>query len=232
MKKFYILFVFIFSICFIGVSSAFVPDGISLVKNSDGYSINFSLPSYQLKTITVNNEDYYTIEIPGYGVINEAGLPALPQLSFNMFIPYAEDNPSVNVESTRSEIKELKLKVYPFQPPWEKNNPISERPFTIDRNYYNSQGKSYSPVEISEPFIMNGVKGIIVTIHPFNYNPLENKLTLINSAEFRLNLHGYVAPVTGKSVIFNNFFKDIFVNYEYAGQRSGGNYLDYYSPCL
>ena len=230
MKKFYILFVFIFSISFISASSAFVPEGISLVKNSDGYSINFNLPSYQLKTTTVNNESYYIIEIPDYGVINEAGLPALPQLSFNMFIPYEEDNPSVNVESIRSEIKELKMKVYPFQLPWEKNSPISERPFTIDRNYYNSAGKFYSPVEISEPFIMNGVKGIIVTIHPFNYNPLENKLTLINAAEFKLNLHRYVAPVIGKSVTFNNFFNDIFVNYEFSGQRSGGNYLIITAP--
>ncbi len=230
MKKLYILFILVFSICSINISLANVPDGISLVKISGGYRINFTLPSYQLTTVTANNENYYTIEIPGYGVINEVGLPALPQVSFNMFIPYGEDNPSVSVERINFEIKELKLKIYPFQQPWEKNNPITDRPFTIDRNYYNSQGKSYAPIQISDPFIINGVKGIIVTIHPFNYNPAENKLSFISSAEFKLNLNNSVTPVSGKSGSFNNFFNNIFANYEYTGEKSGGNYLIITAP--
>ncbi len=230
MKKFYSLFVLTFSIFFISTTAAYTPDGISLVKNSNGYTINFVLPSYQLNTVTVNNENYYTIDIPDYGVVNEVGLPALPQLSFDMFIPYAEENPSVGIDRVVSEIKELKQKIYPFQESWEKNNPISDRPFTIDRNYYNSSGKSYDPIIISEPFIINGVKGVIVTIHPFNYNPVENKLTLISSAQFKLNLHSSVLPVTGKSAVFNNFFKNIFVNYEYGAERSGGNYLVITAP--
>ena len=225
MKKLYSLFVLILSISFINVSLAYVPEGISLDKNSGGYTISFNLPSYHLNTVTVNNENYYTIDIADYGVISEAGLPALPQLSFNMFIPYSEVNPSVSVVRISSEIMELKQNIYPFQPPWEKNYDLSDRPFTIDRNYYNSSGKTYEPIEISEPFIINGVKGIIVTIHPFNYNPLQNELTITNSAEFRLNLNNSVVPVSGKSVSFNNFFENIFANYEFTGERSGGNYL-------
>jgi hypothetical protein len=220
-------------LCLIIVSGslyASVPNGVSLIKNSDGYTINFVLPSYKLNTETVGNEKYYTIEIPEYGVISEVGLPALPQLSFNMFISYQEANPSVNVISLSSEVKELKQQIYPFQQPWEKNNPLSERPFTIDRSYYNSAGKVYPTIEISEPFIINGVKGVIVTIHPFNYNPVENKLTIVNSGEFRLNLNNYVSPVFGKSRSFNNFFKNIFANYEYSTEMSGGNYLIITAP--
>ncbi len=230
MKKLYILLVLILSITFITDSLAFTPEGVTLVKNSSGYTINFDLPPYQLNTVTANNENYYTIEIPGYGVVNEAGLPALPQLSFDMFIPYGEENPSVNIERVVSEIRELKLKIYPFQEPWEKNNPLVERPFTIDRNYYNSSGKTYDPISISESFIINGVKGILVTIHPFNYSPVENKLTIISSANFNLNLHSSVLPVTGKSAVFNNFFKNIFINYESGSERSGGNYLIITAP--
>lgn len=230
MKKLYIFFVLILSITFIADSLAYTPEGISLVKNTGGYTINFNLPSYQLNTVTANTENYYKIEIPGYGVVNETGLPALPQLSFNMFIPYEEENPSVSINRVVSEIRELKLKVYPFQEPWEKNSLLSERPFTIDRNYYNSTGKTYDPIGISEPFIINGVKGIIVTIHPFNYNPVENKLTFISSAEFNLSLHSNVLPVTGKSTVFNNFYNNIFVNYESGGERSGSNYLIITAP--
>ena len=232
MKKIHRLFVFIFSICFINVSLAFVPEGITLVKNSNGYIIDFVLPSYQLNTITVNGENYNTINIPDYGVINEIGLPALPQVSFNMFIAYQEENPSVSVERVTTRLQDLKLKVYPFQAPWEKNNRIADRPFTIDRAYYNSSGKSYDPIEISEPFIINGVKGIIVTIHPFNYNPLENRLTITTSAEFRLDLQNSVLPVSGKSKSFNNYFRKIFANYEYTGERTGGNYLIITAPAL
>ena len=204
--------------------------GISLIKSSDGYIINFILPSYKFNIETVNNEKYYTIELPDYGVISEVGLPALPQLSFNIFIALQEGSPSVGIIQFNSEVIELKQKIYPFQQPWEKNNPISERPFAIDQNYYNSGGKIYPPIEISSPFIINGVKGIMVTIHPFNYNPVENKLTVINSADFKLNLSNYVTPVSGKSRTFNNFFKNIFTNYEYSTEMNGGNYLIITAP--
>ena len=219
--------------CFIIISgsiNASVPKGISLIKVSDGYTINFVLPAYEFKIESAENEQYYRVELPSYGVISEVGLPALPQLSFNMFIAFQEGNPVVNVRQINSEVKELKHKIYPFQQPWEKNNPISERPFTIDHNYYNSGGKVYPPIEISEPFIINGVKGIIVTIHPFNYSPVENKLIVINSGEFKLSLSNYVTPVSGKSRTFNNFFKNIFVNYEYSTEMSGGNYLVITAP--
>ncbi len=230
MKKFYLLFVVLFSIVFINLTFASTPNGISLQKNSGGYSINFHLPSYQLNTVDVNGEKFYSIDIPGYGLINEIGLPALPQISFDMFIPYQEVNPSVSIVRVNSEVKELKQKIYPFQQPWEKNNDLSDRPFTIDRSYYNSTGKNYSSIEISEPFIINGVKGIIVTIHPFNYNPVENRLTVINSGEFNLNLNNNIIPVSGKSKTFNNFFKNIFANYEFTTERAGGNYLIITAP--
>ncbi len=230
MKKLYTLFVLLYSTFFITNALAYTPEGISLIKNPNGYTINFVLPQYQLNTIMINNENYYTIDIPDYGVVNEVGLPALPQLSFDMFIPYGEENPSISLDRMVSEIQELKHKIYPFQEPWEKNTPLSNRPFSIDRNYYNSTGKTYDPVGISEPFLINGVKGIMVTIHPFNYNPSENKLTLISSAQFKLYLHSSVLPVTGKSAVFNNFYKNIFVNYESGADRSGSNYLIITAP--
>ena len=232
MKTFYRFFVVLFAFVSFNLALAAVPEGVSLNKTSDGYSISFVLPAYQLNPVTVENQQFYSIEIPGYGTISEVGLPALPQISFNMFIPYQEENPSVKVISLNSEIKELKHKIYPFQQPWEKNSPVSERPFTIDRSYYNSAGKIYSSIDISEPFIINGVKGVILTIHPFNYNPIENKLTIIKSGEFSLNLHSPVEPVSGKSIIFNSFFDKIFSNYEHTAQRTGGNYLIITAPAF
>jgi hypothetical protein len=232
MKKLFTLFIVLFSFALINLTLAAVPQGVTLNKTSDGYSISFVLPSYKLNPVTAENQQFYTIEIPGYGTISEVGLPALPQLSFNMFIPYNEENPSVSVVRVNSEIKELKQRIFPFQEPWEKNNPLSERPFTINQSYYNSSGKTYPSIELSTPFIINGVKGIIVTIHPFNYNPIENKLTVINSGEFKLILHNYIAPVSGKSRIFNSFFDYIFANYEYSGERSGGNYLIITAPAF
>lgn len=229
MKKTFTLFILLFS-CISFNLWAFVPKGITLNKISDGYSINFVLPSYQMIPLTVDGQQYYKFEIPDYGIINEIGLPALPQLSFDMFIPYSEENASLTVTGINTEVKEIKYKVYPFQQPWDKNRPISERPFTIDRNYYNSTGKIYPSIELSAPFIINGVKGVMVTIHPFNYNPLENKLTVINSAGFKLNLRQYVSPVSGKSETFNNFFNNIFVNYEYTSKRLGSNYLIITAP--
>ena len=88
MKKLSALFIILFFFASFSITLASVPKGITLNKTSDGYSINFLLPSYQLNTVTAENQQFYTIDIPGYGIINEIGLPALPRVSFNMFIPY------------------------------------------------------------------------------------------------------------------------------------------------
>jgi len=174
----YLLVLFIILIITLSdLVKASVPEGISLTKTSGGYGIDFTLPEYELLNINAEGTGYTQINIRGYGVIPDAGLPALPIISFNLFVSDQELQPGFEVKNIIDEEKIMKSKIYPFQMPWEKSNPIEERPFTINNDYYNSTGNIDQPfVKISEPFIIAGVKGVTVTLYPFRYNPKEDKL--------------------------------------------------------
>ena len=115
--------------------------------------------------------------------------------------------------------------------PWEKSNPIEERPFTINNDYYNSTGNIDQPfVQISEPFIIAGVKGVTVTLYPFRYNPKEDKLVMIKSGNVNILLSHQVEPVSGMSLNLDQYLKNIFINYEGTSFRSGSKYLIITAP--
>ncbi|MBT8381192.1 MAG: hypothetical protein KJO59_02405, partial [Ignavibacteria bacterium] len=235
MKKCYFISIIIFSISFFLINSSFAygePEGITLTKTSTGYKVDFVLPQYEMINTVAGGEEYINLVLPGHGVIPEIGLPALPLISFNLFISYNEAKPQVEILNTSKREEILPNKVFPFQAPWEKSQPLSERPFTINSKYYNSTGKEYSAITISDPFIIAGVKGVILTINPFNYNPVEDKLTVITSGRFEISLELPVLPVTNISQSFNNFYKKVFVNYEGFSTLSNMNYLIITAPAF
>jgi hypothetical protein len=210
---------------------ASVPDGINITKTSRGYHIDFSLPSYQLDQVTAEGNNYHQLVIPDYGVTPEVGLPALPIISFNLFISYVETQPEFEIKNITSSEMMLKNKIFPVQMPWEKSKQIDERPFTINNDYYNSTGNMEQPfVRISEPFVIAGVKGVVVTFFPFKYNPREDKLVIINSGSIDILLNQAILPVIDKSSAFNQYLNSVFINYEWTSARSASKYLIITAP--
>ena len=233
MKNYFYLFaILLFSLLLLNDSTiANTPDGITITKSSRGYVIDFALPTFQLNEKSVEGENYYELTVHGYGVNPDVGLPALPLISFNIFIAYSESQPEFSISNINTEEKILSNKIFPFQMPWEKSQPLDERPFTINREYYNASGNIEQPfIKISEPFIIAGVKGVIVTIYPFRYSPKDNKLVIINNASVEIILNNPVQPVSDKSEVFNQFFENIFVNYEFSAVRSLMKYLIITAP--
>ncbi len=231
MKKYFLpsfIMIILFSVT-TGLS-ANEPEGVTIQKIGNEYIVNFILPAFEKKLITVDNNDFTQIIIPSYGVASDTGLPALPLVSFNLVIPYSEGSPGFQITNRVYEEEILKSKVFPFQAPWPKNQPIDKRPFTINKNFYQTSGKQYPFANISEPFVISGVKGVMVTIYPFNYNPLLNKLTYIKNGSFKIITKGTEENHSGKSAVMNNFLNDVFVNYNSAGSKAVMNYLIITAP--
>jgi hypothetical protein len=228
MKNLFSLFsFFLISIFLISdFSQASVPDGVSFTKTSQGYHIDFALPGYQFEQVTAEGKEYLQINIPEYGFIPDAGLPALPIISFNLFISSTENQPGLDIKNITTSDVLLKNKIYPFQMPWEKTNSIEERPFTINNVYYNSSGNLEQPfVQISEPFIIAGVKGVTITIYPFRYNPKEDKLYITSRGSVDILINNPVSPIADKSPVFNQYLNKVFVNYESTSSRLTSKYL-------
>jgi len=206
------------------------PKGITLTKDAGGYIVNFDMPQYDMTTTSVKGENFVNLSIEDYGITPDIGYPSLPQISFNLFIADNELAPvSQDIQLTKA-LRTLSNKLYPTQAPWPKTNNPDERPFTINRDYYNTKGSETQFVTISEQFIIGGVKGVRVTIVPFSYNPLENKLTLITKGSFRIKLLSEPRTNALHSYTYNDFLKVAFVNYEPTAFTPTNNYLIITAP--
>ena len=68
----------------------------------------------------------------------DVGMPALPQISFNLFIPNAIKNQLLVLNSIDQSELIIDKKIYPKQMYWSREYSLSDRPFTINSDYYNS----------------------------------------------------------------------------------------------
>ena len=109
-------------------------------------------------------------------------------LSIFLF-PAEDQKPTVSINSFDQSTQILDKKVYPKQMYWSRERSLSERPFTINSDYYNSNGIEKPLVNISEPFVIGGVSGVMVTVFPFSYNPKDDKLSITSSATFEINVN-------------------------------------------
>ena len=192
-----------------------IPEGIHLTKTSKGYTITFSLPSYDLKQ-TVNSEGNFTkVIIPGYGITSIPGRPELPKISFNLVVGKDEVLPVAGIINKKIETLPVKQHVWPFQAPWRRDLRLEDRPFNFDRDFYRSAGNTNPTlIEVSEPFWIAGMRGVTITIYPFNYLPSEKKLEMTSEASFSLSLQAPVGRSSGHSEVYAGFFDGFFANYE------------------
>ncbi len=229
MKRIYsFLFIVLFSLM---ITTLFAqPEGISVVRTQNGYTVNFSLQQYDFSSIIKEGNEYVEINIPGYGVTPDVGMPALPQISFNLFITSEEQKPTVSINSYNQSTQILDKKVYPKQMYWSRERSLSERPFTINSDYYNSNGIEKPLVSISEPFVIGGVSGVMATVFPFNYNPKENKLSITSSATFEINVNAELESSVNKSAAYNEFLKNVLVGYQPTESLLSMRYLIITAP--
>lgn len=206
--------------------SGTVPRGVKISGNSTGYRVDFNLPECGRDYIKGGNQEYLLLNIPEYGITSETGLPQLPQISF--FLLIGRNEQSVQISSIKQDkiTNTLNTRIYPKQMPWEKSKKLDDRPFVINEQYYNSKGSSDGPFAVvSEPFVMGGAKGVMVTIYPFAYNPSRNELTETRSGSFNINLNQNAVLDFSPRPAMDEFFASTFVNYEFKNSKGTNNYL-------
>lgn len=212
-----------------------IPKGLTLKESAQGYTMKFQVPKYELLPESGDGEDYLKLSIDGYGVNADSGLPSLPQCSFNFIIPQGS-KPNVHIENIITREEKLSKHLYPVQEPWPKSKPLSERPFSINKGYYKSEGsKQKVEISVSEPFVIAGVTGITVTVYPFRYNPSQKTLEIIESMTILVDIPRAQKLSISKGSAFNEIYTSSFVNssdiVSYSGnEKAIPNYLIITAP--
>ncbi len=209
MKRFtIILSLFAFTLLY----AAIPQNGVELVrvsKEKNYIETRFVLPDFNLKKVETKGGEFIKIEAGDLGYEVKYGQAQLPTASFSIMI--GDKLPEIEVVSYKKEVIKLDSPVFPVQKPWPKIRKIEDRPFTIDRTYYQKEKTEFNLITKSKVFVIHGKKGITVTLHPFRYLPAQN--TVIVYKDIVLKIKNVTARYDFASPVFKRVYTKVFLNY-------------------
>jgi len=202
-------------------------------ERNNTLSVEFRLPKFEI--LDTNFKELYKIdEIFNYiriddefGIIDSVGLPQLPQLTFDLHVPYNAVEFKIEVISETKQEIDVKRRIMPAQEDINEEEPVFE--FQINNDYYRSEGGFCNlPIQLTENFIVFGEQGICVTVFPFVYNPVLKKLIVLSNATFRVSYTlSREVTETYHSEAKGNYLSSLFMNYQSSEvkslQKSGGS---------
>jgi len=195
-----------------------VDKGISLTKKGNDYVIEFELIDYKtittkIKKSNTETEDFIRIDIPEYGIIYEEGAPQLPQISFSLAIPYDMEKPNFEVSAVAENKIKLDHRIYPTQ--YDIPDTLSkEKKIKINDSIYSGKKKFELPfATLSDPFIVSGVKGVMVTIYPFQYDPVKNSLIIRKKGTVKIKIGKEIDTKVVETESTTDYLNDFFINY-------------------
>lgn len=154
------------------------------------FSFDNIVADYSIDTIG----GYFTIKVSDdYSVLHNYGSPSLPVVQKIIAIP---EGSRVEVEVYADLVEEYSLveqgvyqQMYPIQPSQFKNA-YNNKWYINDKIYTNNSYYCNELVDINYMGVMRGVQLIRLTVSPFEYNPVSNKLKIHNYVSADVKITG------------------------------------------
>jgi hypothetical protein len=165
---------------------------------------------------------------------SEKGMPAVPNVSRSIIIP---DDADMSVRVLNSSYYEIKnIDIAPSKGTILRTVNPADVPYTFDKQYKTDAFYPGPLAELREPYILRDQRGIVVTVNPFQYNPVQRVLRVYTSitvevaeaAKSKIN----VLKRTGNkhSHAFHSIYKSRFLNYDAAASAATGDAALSYIP--
>ncbi len=157
-------------------------------QSSDGVSLNFSVKEFTLEDKIINGEVMIEIGLPGNFLQNDEGSPNLPSISRYIAIPQGATAQLEIVRYRTEEMPDMNIAPAPRIP-----LDTDREPLQYNKNmaiYSNNASWPAQPVIISEKTQIRGVDVVMISITPYQYNPVTKKLVIYRDIELKVNFTG------------------------------------------
>jgi len=202
---------------------------IDLVNGTPGDTVVcFDFEDFESESVTIGGQEYSILSLEGFGRIYEKGHPALPTYARSVIIP---NNGHVALEVVAADYHELEnVRIAPSKGHLPRTIDPASVPYTFADIYDSNAFYPAAIATLGEPYIMRDVRGVVVQLNPFQYNPatgvlrVYEKITvrvteaagLLNKAPVNTLPAGYSKP----SKAFGQLIANHFLN----GGGNGGRY--------
>ncbi len=194
--------------------------GVS-VKQQDqkGLIINTSVCNYTLSSVEIDSRIQQSVSIEGVYLQNDAGAPNLPVFSKYIAVPNGANVTAriLNMQKTsRSDIEIAPAPVIP------KDNDKSPLVFQRNEDIYSTD--EFYPnniLQISDPLKIRGMDMVLISISPFQYNPVTKELQINKDIEIEISFvdgTGKFGDERFRNRWWEPILSDAVINYESVGK--------------
>lgn len=215
-------FLFVFSGSAVGSS---MPDAVkvSVVENTaDRTMIHYQFGKFLQKQITIESVTYNAVLLKGESNKKEVGAPELPDVSRSIIIA---DDALMEVNVVDSSYYEIEsFDVVPSKGYIPRGVNPSDVPYVFG-NVYQSDAFFPGPLaQLGEPYIMRDHRGVVITVNPFQYNPVQRVLRVytemtvevlaVDSGKINILQRGSRERTLSRA--FHTIYSTHFINYSLA----------------
>ncbi|TKJ37941.1 hypothetical protein CEE37_13330 [candidate division LCP-89 bacterium B3_LCP] len=158
--------------------------------------LNFQISGFNLQTVETETGFFDMISLAGEGYTTEIGQPQLPVIRRMVEIPYGAELTLVTGATTMRQDHagafSISNRIMPVQPPVEKTpGAVQAQQFTLDEEAYGES--SFYIGEFARMGEVNHLRGrrfVMLEVFPFDYNPAEETLRIVNNITINVQLAG------------------------------------------
>ena len=163
--------------------------GSTLIEqNSQGVVVNFSVANYLISETNVDSKVMNTITMSGVLLQNSEGYPNVPGFSKYVAIPQGASVVARVVRKQTESVQDIEIAPAPRIPKDTDKGPLS---FKKNTEVYSTNGLyPNNIVQVSEPSKIRGVDVVLVSVSPFQYNPITKELVINKDIEVELSFEG------------------------------------------
>ncbi|MEO6902415.1 MAG: C25 family cysteine peptidase [Bacteroidia bacterium] len=228
-KNFPILTLLFVFLCQIGFSTNWQPINtaepspvkVELLSSTIQQStINFTLPGFNLESATTSRGVENLIDVENGFPLFEKGAPDLRRFSTSLIIP---NTGNMEVKIVSSQFKDYEnIEIAPSKGVINISDDASKVAYEYGAAYQNNTFYPGNLSELREAHIMRNVRGQVLDIYPFQYNPVTKTLrvyyNLVIQASVNRSIDGanciYNSNDLGVTNSFNEMYKSNYINYD------------------
>ena len=152
----------------------------TLESNSNYYKINVKINQLNDETIIKNNQVFHQLSLDDNKTLRDVGKPALPVISQFIGLPVGCTFSSMITDEKWTDV--CIGKIYPAQKP--RTDISEDSTFAYSEEDYNVTCFKHQLLSESEVMTWKGIENVYLTLCPFKYYPLENRMSVLS--EFTL----------------------------------------------
>jgi len=185
--------------------------------------LQLDLNRFEAKDIQIAGQAWTTLEMGRLALRQERGLPALPTLRRSIIIP---DDAAMTVRVLDAKYRDFEeTDIAPSKGVISRNVDPSMVGWTFDPFY---DGDAWFPSEIAtlgDPYIMRDVRGLVVELNPFQFNPATHTLRVYTQITVQVESSGGggANALTSRpdhlDSEFAKIYSEHFLNYEATRDR-------------